>query len=204
MCRFKSAIVLKDAKEKGGFKLLLSPWTESHSHLVTIHKLNDGKMLHFARVEYYPQDLAEAYLPEKYKLHIDEDRTPDWFDAEMQEKVSSKMDAYIKSIIVTGDVKLLIGGQFIIAPNCKIECADAMVISAMCGGTLTEMRGGTLTEMWGGTLTAMWGGTLTAMRGGTLTEMRGGTLTEIKECFNGIIGKISRDAKVLKDSRKKP
>ena len=147
MCKFKSGIVLRDEREKGGFKLLMSPWTESHSQLEIIHKLKDGKRINWAKVEFSPKDMAEAYLPEKYKLTIDEERKPEWFDAEMQEKVSDKMRDYIKSIIVTGDVQLLIGGQFIIAPNAKVECAEAMVISAMCGGTLTEMWGGTLTEI---------------------------------------------------------
>ncbi len=179
MCKFKSGIVLRDGREKGGFKLLMSPWTESHSQLCIIHKINDGKTLNMARVEFSPDSMDKAHLVETYKLTIDEERTPDWFDDDMKEKVTRKMADYIKSIIVTGDVQLLIGGQFIIAPGAKVECAQSMVISAMCGGTLTEMRGG------------------------TLTEMRGGTLTEIKEWFGGLIGKIYKAATVLKDSRKK-
>ena len=188
MCEFKSALVVKDGKEKGGFRLLLSPWTESHSELETIFNLRDGARLNWAKVEYKPGDMAFAYLPERYKLTIGEQRTPDWFDDEMKEKVTAKMDANIKSIIVTGDVRLLIGGQFIIAPDCKIECAHTMVISAMCGGTLNDMRGGTLNDMRGGTLNAMcggtlndmWGGTLNDMCGGTLNDMRGGTLNDMR------------------------
>jgi hypothetical protein len=59
MCEFKSGIVLRDKKEKGGFRLLMSPWTESHSELITIFKLNDGKMLHFARVEWFAKILTD-------------------------------------------------------------------------------------------------------------------------------------------------
>ena len=180
MCQFKSAIVFRDESKKGGFQLFMSPWTEHHSELITIFKLKDDTRLKFARVEFTPADMSEAYRPETYTLRIDEERTPQWFDAEMKEKVADKMRAYIKSIIVLGDVQLLVGGQFIIAPNAKVECAHSMVINAMCGGTLTEMWGGTLTAMWGGTLTAMRGGTLTTMRGGTLTTMCGGTLTEMR------------------------
>ena len=211
MCQFKSAIVVKEPRNKGGFQLLMSPWTESHSELITIHKLKDDAHLKFARVEFTPKSMDEAHLPETYSLRIDEERTPKWFDADMKEAVTAKMLAYIKNIIVSGDVQLLIGGQFIIAPGAKVECAHSMVINAMCGGTLTEMRGGTLkamrggtlTAMCGGTLTEMWGGTLTAMRGGTLTEMWGGTLTEIKEWFSGIIGNVAKAAKILTDNRKK-
>jgi hypothetical protein len=180
MCQFKSAIVLKDESVKGGFRLLMSPWTESHSELCTIFKLKDGARLNFARVEFSPPSMDTAYLPETYKLKIDEERTPEWFSDEIKENVAAKMRDYIKSIIVAGDVELLVGGQFIIAPTAKIECAHSMVISAMCGGTLTAMWGGTLTAMCGGTLTEMRGGTLTEMRGGTLTTMRGGTLTKMR------------------------
>ncbi len=194
MCNFKSGIVLRDEREKGGFRLLMSPWTESHSELITIYKLNDGKMLHFARVEFSPETMADAHLIEKYKLKIDEERTPEWFDDEIREKVTSKMTAYVKSIIVTGDVQLLIGGQFIIAPGAKVECAKAMVISAICGGTVSEIRGGTVS--------AIWGGTVSAIRGGTVSAIQGGTVSEIREFFDGLIGKIGSKAKILSDNRK--
>src|ERR1041385_7904542 len=125
MCEFKSAIVLRDEREKGGFKLLLSPWTESHSDLEQIFKLRDGARLNYAKVEFTPKDMDKAYLPETYSLLIDEERAPEWFDAEMQEKVSERLRTYIKSIVVDGDVCLLIGGQFVVAPGARVECAKA-------------------------------------------------------------------------------
>jgi hypothetical protein len=205
MCKFKSAIVLKDESSKGGFKLLLSPWTESHSELCTIFKLNDTAeaKLYFARVEFSPESMDKAHLVETYKLHIDEERTPEWFDQEMKNGVTEKLTAYIKSIIITGDVALLIGGQFIIAPGAKIESAHSMVInaicggtvsaiwggtvSAICGGTVSEIRGGTVSAIcggtvsaiWGGTVSAIWGGTVSAICGGTVSAIRGGTVSEI-------------------------
>ena len=80
MCNFKSAIVVKEPRNKGGFQLLMSPWTESHSELITIHKLKDDARLKFARVEFTLKSMDEAYLPETYTLRIDEERTPAWFD----------------------------------------------------------------------------------------------------------------------------
>ena len=111
----------------------------------------------------------------------------------MKERVAEKMAAYIKSIIIHGDVELLIGGQFIIAPDAKIQSANCMVISAMCGGTLNAMCGGTLNNMWGGTLNDM--------RGGTLNDMWGGTLNRILKCFDGLLKKVHRAATVVKDER---
>ena len=147
MCEFKSGIVLRDELVKGGFRLLMSPWTESHSELETIFSLLPDSRDNRAKVEFKPAKMEEAYKPETYTLSIDEYRCPDWFDDGMKEAVAGKMRDYIKSIIVSGDVSLLIGGQFIIAPGAKVGCAKSMVITAMCGGTLTEMRGGTLTEI---------------------------------------------------------
>jgi hypothetical protein len=180
MCNFKSAIVIKDEKEKGGYRLLLSPWTEYHSELETIFQLKDGARLNYAKVEFAPKAMAEAHKVETYSLHIDQDRTPEWFSSEMKRSVTAKLAAYITRIIVTGDVCLLIGGQFIIAPDAKVECAHSMVINAMCGGTLSDMRGGTLSYMRGGTLSNMCGGTLSDMCGGTLSDMRGGTLSDMR------------------------
>src|ERR1035437_10229884 len=179
MCQFKSAICVKDGREKGGFKLLMSPWTESHSELVTLFKLNDGKMLHFARVEFTPKELSEAYKPETYSLKIDEERTPEWFTGEMKEKVSDKMRSYIKSIIVSGDVELLVGGQFIIAPGAKIGKADCMVINVLCGGTVNDISGGTVNDISGGTVNHIRGGTVNIIRGGTVNDIRGGTVNDI-------------------------
>ena len=179
MCHFKSAIVLRHLKSKGGYRLLLSPWTEHHSEIEIIFKLREGVRLNYAKVEFSPTDMSVADKVETYKLKIDEEREPEWLDAEMKASVTERMADYIKSIIVKDEMCLLIGGQFILSEGAKVHSAKGCAIAAMCGGTLTEMWGGTLTEMRGGTLTEMWGGTLTEMWGGTLTAMYGGTLTEM-------------------------
>jgi uncharacterized Zn-binding protein involved in type VI secretion len=185
MCQFKSGIVLQDEREKGGFKLLMSPWTESHSELITIHKLNDGKLLHFARVEFSPADLMTADKVETYKLKIDEDRTPAWFDDEMKESVTKKMEDYIKTIIVTGDVQLLIGGQFIVAAGANVECANNMVINALSGGTVNNISGGTVNYI----------------SGGTVNDISGGTIKTVKNNWNLVIESISKAVKILDDKR---
>ena len=196
MCQFKSAIVVHDERCKGGYRLLMSPWTESHSELMTIHQIKDGSRLNFARVEFSPPSMEVAHLPDGYVLKIDEGRTPDWFGAEMKDRVTDEMRDYIRRMIVSGDVELLIGGQFIVAPGAKVECAKAMVINAICGGTVSEIWGGTVSEIcggtvseiwggtvleiWGGTVLEIWGGTVSAIRGGTVSAIRGGTVSEIR------------------------
>lgn len=117
----------------------MSPWTESHRELEILFNLNQDKRDNRAKVEFTPKSMDEAYKPETYTLIIDECRTPEWFDDDMKESVSEKMRHYIKSIVVTGDVQILIGGQFIIAPGAKVECAKCMVISAVWGGTISKI-----------------------------------------------------------------
>ena len=87
MCEFKSAIVVKDEQEKSGFRLLMSPFTESHSELEQLFNLKDGARLNYAKVEFSPKDFSTAHQLETYKLEIDEDRTPDWFDKEIKDRV---------------------------------------------------------------------------------------------------------------------
>lgn len=131
MCEFKSGIVLRDESLKGGFKLFMSPWTESHSDLISMHNLHDGSRLLFARIEFKPESMATADKPETYKLGIDEERCPNWFDDEMKEVVAERMRTYIKSIIITGDVCLLIGGQFILSAGANVQTAKNCIITAM-------------------------------------------------------------------------
>jgi hypothetical protein len=220
MCNFKSAIVVEDQSVKHGFRLLLSPWTESHSELCQIFKLNDTAKarLYFARVEFSPPSMDTAHLLDGYKLRIDEERTPDWFSDEIKERVTEKLRAYVKAMIVDRDVDLLIGGQFIIAPGARVQCAKAMVInaicggtvsaicggtvSAICGGTVSEIRGGTVSAICGGTVSAIRGGTVSAICGGTVSAICGGTVSEISKYFDGSIGKIGKDATIEKDGRK--
>lgn len=79
MCNFKSGIVVQDLNEKGGFRLLMSPWTESHSELEQLHKLRDAERLNYAKVEFSPEDLSTADRLDTYKFKIDEERKPEWF-----------------------------------------------------------------------------------------------------------------------------
>jgi hypothetical protein len=141
MCNFKSALVLRDESKKGGFELFLSPWTESHSTLMLMRGIKDGPRINCARVEFSPPDMSTADRVDTYKLRLDEQRAPEWWNQEMAEAVAAKLDAYISSIIVSSDVPILIGGQFILSGGAKIESADACIIQAMLGTSqVGEMR----------------------------------------------------------------
>jgi hypothetical protein len=178
MCNFKSGIVVRDEREKCGFKLFLSPWTESHSELETLFKLRDrGENL--AKVEFTPAKMEEAYKVETYKLRLDSERRPSWYTKKMESEVEKRMAKYISSIIVTGKIELLYGGQFIIAPGAKIGTVNHCVISVLSGGTISNISGGTISNISGGTISDIW------------------------EFFDGKIGNILKAAKIGKDNRPK-
>ena len=218
MCQFKSAIVVFDEQQKGGFRLLLSPWTESHSELATIHRLSDDGRLRFARVEYSPKSMETAHLIEGYALKIDEDRTPEWFSAEMKDQVTDKLRSYVSGMIVTGKVELLIGGQFIIAPGAEVTRAKEMIINAMCGGMIDDMQSGSLNHMiggklnhitggrinymWSGTLKHMFGGTICDIHGGIINNTSGGTILTVRPFFRGFLGEVGPSTRIINDLRK--
>jgi hypothetical protein len=104
--------------------------------------IKDGDRINCARVEFSPPDLSTADKVETYKLRLDEDRKPEWWSDEMAESVAKKMAVYIKSIIISGDAAILIGGQFILASNAKVESAENCIITAMMGSSqVGEMMG---------------------------------------------------------------
>ena len=191
MCNFKSGIIVHDETKKGGFTLLMSPWTESHSDLIIIHKLKDPtdtcRRLPFARVEFSPPSMDTAHLLDGYKLKIDEERTPDWFTTEMQELAAEKMRNYIKSIIVEGDAQLLIGGQFIVAPGAKIESAKACVINALLGS---------VNKVWGSVNEVFQGGSVNAVfQGGSVNKVcQGGSVNAV--CQGGSVNKVCQGGSV--------
>jgi len=148
MCRPFSAIVLQSPRDKGGFRLLMSPYTDSHSDLITLHDLKDAGRLTFARIEFTPPDWKTAHLVESYALRLDEERAPAWWTEETAEAVTEQMRAHVSRCIITDARPLLLGGKWIIGPGADVGRADFANIIALTGGTLNEMTGGTLLEVF--------------------------------------------------------
>jgi hypothetical protein len=182
MCNYKSAIVLKDESVKGGFKLLLSPWTESHSELCQIYKLNDkaSARLYFARVEYSPKDVTKPWELDGYKLRLDEERAPDWWNEHIAEDVAEKLRAHVETLIVNDEREILIGGHYIIGPKARIGLIKEAVIRGVAAGAhISDIRGGTISNISGGTISDISGGTISNISGGTISNISGGTISDI-------------------------
>ena len=180
MCKFLSAIVIREPRNKGGFELKYNLASDSHSDLIRHFGLKDDGKLRFARVEFSP--LGNTFAdPDSYKLTIDEERAPDWFDADMKDAVANKLRAVINSMIVrTGGY--LLGGHHIVPKDIEVEVGPNTLVHVNMGtvtrnyGTVTD-NPGTVTDNSGtvtynsGTVTRNYG-TVT-YNSGTVTDNPG-------------------------------
>ena len=223
MCKFMSAIVVREPRNKGGFAILRNPATDSHSTLIGFFHLRDDDRLRFARIEFSPPTPGQLADPESYDLSIDEERTPEWFDDEMKAAVADKMRGFVRAMIATKDTPFLLGGHWIVPKGVVVRVGENTRV-VMNLGTITANSGtvtanyGTVTDNYGtitansGTITANSGtvtanyGTITANRGtvtanyGTITANRGtvtynsGTVTDNSGTVTANYGTITANS----------
>lgn len=149
-----SAIVVREPRNKGGFNILRNPATDSHSDLIEYFRLRDDDKLRFARVEFSPNEETDIASPDKYILTIDEERKPEWFDADMQKAVADRMRGWVQAMIATKETPYLLGGFWIVPKDITVKVGAFTTVTKNCG-TVTENYG-TVTENWG-TVTKNWG-----------------------------------------------
>ena len=124
MCKFYSAIVMKNGD------VLHDEHVLSHEDLIALFNINDTQTNcdKFVRVEYTVEDENDYADIEKYKLNVDEQTIPKWFEKH-REFVTEKLKGIVKTRIILTDRKLLIGGLFVVK-DCKITTIkDCHVIS---------------------------------------------------------------------------
>lgn len=99
MCKFKSGIILKN-------KIVLAPeGNESHSDLLESLEIKDTRenaMRVFVRAELLPKDDNKAIDISEWRFNVDQDITPDWFDADpgrYEEEFRNVVRDYLKDRI---------------------------------------------------------------------------------------------------------
>ena len=152
MCKFYSAIVLKNGD------LLHNENLMSHEDIIRLFNVNDTQTNcdKFVRVEFTPEDTSDYPNIEKYKLNIDEDSTPKWFEKH-REYVTERLKDIVLKRIITSDQKILTGGLYVVT-NCKIDkliCAQVIYLQ----GQVNVMRGNSQVKvMWENSqVNEMWG-----------------------------------------------
>jgi hypothetical protein len=197
MCKFYSAIVMKNGD------LLHNENLTSHEDLIDLFGINDTQTNcdKFVRVEFTPDEEKDYFDIEKYKLNIDEETTPKWFEKH-REYTTERLKEFVSKRIITTDKKILTGGLYVVK-DCiigKLKVATVVYLQGTVqqvrdGGTVQEVRdggivqqvrgGGTVQEVWGGgTVQQVWnGGTVQEVRGGgTVQEVwNGGTVQQVRD-----------------------
>ena len=136
MCDFFSAIVLKNGD------VLLNPYTDSHEELIKMFNLRDNRLGNFARVEFKPPTPEGLTQPDLYKLRIDEEAEPDWFDEAMKEKTTEHLRGVIKRMIIDSDAAILCGGVYILIKGARVDLVKAARIVVLSGGTVQRVESG--------------------------------------------------------------
>ena len=112
MCKFMSGIVLKN-------KLIYDIDIDSHEDLLKKANLNDGTINpNFVRVELLPED-GDVFNHDlkNWKLKVDQDFRPDWFDdkeAEKEMKLAIK-EVFEQRFIVNRVVKEIKEGRWFVS-----------------------------------------------------------------------------------------
>ena len=140
MCKFLSAIVKRDGK------VVYHPVTDSHEDLVAFCGLSDKGLDYFVRVEYTSDNLHDLST---YKLRVDEESTPEWFE-DHREMVVKYLSDKLKGMLITGRREILLGGVWII---------DGGEVGMLKGGRVVILRNSTVREVLaGGTVQKVWAG----------------------------------------------
>ena len=177
MCRFYSAIVMKNGD------LLHNENLMSHEDIIDLFGINDTQVNcdKFVRVEFTPDESSDYPDIEKYKLQVDEDSIPEWFEKH-REYVTLQLKDFVSKRIITSNHKILTGGLYVVK-DCIINRIKVATIVYLQGTVQKVLDGGTVQKVWdGGTVQEVWaGGTVQkVLAGGTVQEVwAGGTVQKV-------------------------
>ena len=136
MCKLKSAIILKDR--------IFMPDYDNHSKMleelkITDDYINASKV--FVRAELVPEN-GDAFSDiDGWKLEVDQDITPEWFDEkDCAERMRKAVKEWAKTHIFIGQNELKIShGENIFIKDCKnVDICDSATVERICGGAAVE------------------------------------------------------------------
>ena len=143
MCKLKSAIILKDR--------IFMPDYDSHSKMleelgIVDDYFNASKV--FVKAELVPENKDVFSDIDRWKLEVDQDITPEWFDEkDCAERMRKAVKEWANTHIFIGQNDLKIShGENIFIKDCKNVdiCGDAKV-KYICGDTTVKSIGGDAT-----------------------------------------------------------
>jgi hypothetical protein len=156
--------------------LFFVPSVDSHEDQIELKGINEnGFAVQFARCEYVPMGGKFSDL-DSYKFRLDEDRTPDWWTEEIQERTISRIRSRIRGMIVSKDQRVLGPGVWILSGNptigklldgCIIITAESATIRN--AGSATIQNAGSATIQDAGSATIQYAESATIQDAGSAT-----------------------------------
>ena len=174
MCKFKSAIILKDR--------VFVPDYDSHTDILEELRIADTRVNAerlFVRAELIPKNGDVFSDISEWTFRVDQDIVPDWFVAEYEkERMIEAVKAWAKNRIFIGVNGLVLeGGNNFYVKDCKnISCANSTV-TAWDNSTVTARGNSTVTARGNSTVTAWDNSTVTAWDNSTVTARDNSTVT---------------------------
>ena len=125
--------------------LFFVPSVDSHENQIALKGINEnGFAVQFARCEYVPTWGKLSDL-DSYKFRLDEDRTPDWWTEEIQERTISRIRSRIRGMIVSKDQQVLGPGVWILSGNPTIgKLLDGCIIITAESATIQNAGSATI------------------------------------------------------------
>jgi hypothetical protein len=158
MCKFYSAIVTREGK------LLHNKFLTSHEDLIRLFNCNEGVRNvsndpNFIRVEFSPENQKYCDIND-YKLEVDENSTPIWFDELLRDTITEELTNVVKSMIrLSENISILAGDVVIIGQN--------TIVDKMVNSHIIYMENSSVNLMWeNSSVNLMWGNS-------SVKEMRG-------------------------------
>lgn len=191
MCRPISGVLARPINDQWN-NVVLSLSDDHSAAILPSMFIVDGRPIdHFMRYEFAPTGGAWADV-DGYRLRIDETSRPPWFDDEAEARLVAELRRYVESHTITGDVRALMPGRYIVAGKCKVAALAGPVLMHVDEAaelTLPEIRYGIhveLGDVWGSVTTGdVWGSVTTGdiLDGGSVT-------TGIVECGSVMTGVV--------------
>ena len=156
--------------------LFFVPSVDSHENQIALKGINEnGFAVQFARCEYVPTCGKFSDL-DSYKFRLDEDRTPDWWTEEIQERTISRIRSRIRGMIVSKDQQVLGPGVWILSGNPTIgKLLDGCII--ITAESATIQNAGSATTRNAGSATIQYAGYATIQNAEYATIQNAGLAT---------------------------
>ena len=160
MCQLKSCLVLKDR--------VYCPDYDSHQDMLDKLGIKDdylGASKTFVRVELLPPDGVESLMEplDKWTLKVDQDVTPEWWDAEAdRQRVEEAVEVWRREHVFAEGEHSISAGIVYALGNATVKACDSATVEAYNSATVEACYRATVTAFDRATVTAYGSATVKA------------------------------------------